>query len=221
MHNLKIFDLSILKPYGYPKKIAIVGNSGVLDEDNDHINDADVVVRFNNYATRANINHTKDRMKCDILFSTFDLHSTGAKPKDVVIGIPYPFKAKEINTKPNRWYPQANPWMVNPYRNMEMCAELKVDSLGHQHPIPSIGFTALYHMKEWPVDFYICGFEWYFDGLNKFQGWDLKNKAYPKNWNHNYPKELDWILKNLLKKNNFIFSNRCLKILKIAQHFLG
>lgn len=223
MNNLKLFDESILKPYfkkERPNKIAIVGNSGVSESDNDFINDADVVIRFNNYATRQSIVQTKDKFKCDILFSTFDLHSVGSKPKDVVIGIPFPFKAKEIITKPDRWYPASNHWMINPYKNMEMCAELRIDSLGCEHPLPSVGFTALWHMRNWKCDFYVCGFEWYFDGRSKFQNWDLKNKEYPNHWNHNYPKEIEWVIKKLLKKNNFIFSDRCSYILKVAQHLL-
>lgn len=226
MKQLKILSDDILAPYraASPRKkiqVAVVGNSGVTDDDEDFINDADCVVRFNNYATRDGITHTKDRKKCDILFSTFDLHSAGTTPKDVVVGIPYPFKAREIYGKPARWYPKARTWMVNPYENMSMCAEMKIDSLGFAHPVPSIGFTALWHMKDWDVEFYIAGFSWYYDSkTHKFQNWDLKNKSYPKTWNHNYPKEIEWIIKNLMPKNNIIFSPGCSKLLAIARHLL-
>lgn len=225
MNNLKIFDKSILRPYVIGAKkaptIAIVGNSGVFKEDQDRIRNADCVIRFNNYATRENIKPTNDRFKCDILFSTLDLHSNQSKPRDVVIGIPYPFKAAEIPKKLNDWYYSSRHWTVNPYLNMKMCEELKIDSLGHAHPIPSIGFTALWHMEDWHLDIFVAGFSWYFNEEKKtFQGWDLKNKNYPTNWNHNYPKEVEWIIKNLRQKNNIIFSNSCNRILDIASNSL-
>lgn len=223
MKNLNILDPSILERYRIEKHgiVAIVGNAGIGPSDDEIIDSAQCVVRFNNYATREKVTKTKDPNRCDILFSTFDLHSAGSNPSDVVIGIPYPFKAKEINLKPDRWYPKAKHWMVNPYHNMEMCAEMQIDSLGHTHPLPSIGFTALWHMRNWNATFYVCGMNWYYDGLGRFQNWDLKNTNYPTNWNHNYPKELRWIIQNLLRKNNFMFSPECSKILKIAQQLSG
>jgi hypothetical protein len=199
-----------------------VGNAGVNDEEDKTISESSRVVRFNNYGTRENVKKTNDKLLCDILFSTFDLHSQGANPKDVVIGIPFPFKQESISNKAPRWYPKSNIWMVNPYLNAEMCRELKVTSNGSQHPLPSIGFTALWHMKDWKNEFYVCGFEWYFNGADKFQNWDLRNANYPTNWNHNYPKEIRWILENLYKKkNNFIFSKRCQHLLNLAQTITG
>lgn len=223
MRKLKILDREILASYnvGKSEMVAVVGNSGIKPEDQEIIDSCQCVIRFNNYATREGIEKTADPNQCDILFSTFDLHSNGSNPKDIVIGIPYPFKARQINLKPDRWYPRSNCWMVNPYLNMEMCAELQINSLGHSHPIPSIGFTALWHMREWPTQFYICGFNWYYQGMGKFQNWDLKNSDYPINWNHNYPKEIKWILQNLFRKDNFIFSKECTKVLQIAQQVSG
>lgn len=223
MKNLRILHQSVLDRYSVEKSrmIAIVGNAGIGPDDEEMINAADCVVRFNNYATRENVVKTLDPFKCDILFSTFDLHSNGCKPNDVVIGIPYPFKAKEINLKPQRWYPNANHWMVNPYLNMEMCAEMSINSLGHAHPLPSIGFTALWHMRNWPGQFYVCGFNWYNTGHGQFQNHDIRNTNYPSNWNHNYNKEVRWILANLASKNNFIFSSECARILMTAKQVLS
>lgn len=219
MKNLQLLSSKLLLPYlelGRTPLIAVVGNAGVSKEDSKRIDKADIVVRFNNYATRTNITHTTDKFKCDVLFSTFDLHSQGSQPKDVVIGIPFPFKAKEISAKPNRWYPNARPWMVNPYENMRMCEELNIDSLGASHPLPSVGFTALWHMKDWHANFFICGYEWYYsDDTGLFQGWGLKNKDYPKSWNHNYPKEVDWVYKNMYEKININFSARSEYILRV------
>lgn len=196
----------------------MIGNAGVSAIDEYYIEKADCVVRFNNYATRAGITHTSDKERCDILFSTFDLHSSTARPKDVVIGIPYPFKAREIYPKPKRWYPASRYWMVNPYENMRMCNDMHIDSLGHTHPLPSLGFTALWHMHTWETDFYVTGFEWYYNRETKlFQNWNLKNKKYPTTWNHNYPKELEWTLENLCPRKNFVFSERCRELLQIAR----
>ncbi len=223
MNNLKMLSELILNPYDNlgKKTIAIVGNGGISESENAIIDNADCVVRFNNYATRQGIPKTKDPFRCDILFSTFDLHSEGSNPCDVVIGIPYPFKAQEIFDKPKKWYPKSTHWMVNPYLNMKCCEDLGSNSMGHQHPLPSLGTTALWHMHKWDANFYITGFNWYYDGLGRFQDWDLRNKNYPKNWNHNYPKEVEWALRNLLGKNNIIFSDKCFEILKVANKILS
>lgn len=222
MDNLNILSERIIARYGKRPRIVVIGNAGADEFTERQIKNADCVVRFNNYATRSGITHTADKFRCEILFSTFDLHSQGAEPKDVVIGIPFPFKATEIADKPARWYPKARPWMVNPYTNMQMCQELHIESLGYAHPCPSIGFTALWHMRNWNAEFYISGFEWYWSNETKlFQNWNLKNRNYPKTWNHNYPKEIEWIVNNLLPKNNIIFSAKCMELLSYAKRQLA
>lgn len=222
MNNLELLSPRILDNYKPNPLIAIVGNSGINDIDDNIIENADIVVRFNDYATRDKIQHTKDKYLCDILFSTFDLHSVGSKPKDVVIGIPFPFKADQIYHKPKKLYPSSRVWMVNPYLNMNMCKEMNIDSLGACHPLPSIGFTALWHLHTFPCNIFIAGFNWYYDKKTKlFQGLDLKNKNYPENWNHNYPKEIEWILKYLYYRDNIIFSSECKSVLKIAIKQIG
>lgn len=225
MKNLKILSPEILRKYTKPNTVptlAIVGNGGVSLEDEEKINSSDCVIRFNNYATREKISKTKDPFKCDILFSTFDLHSQGSNPRDVVVGIPYPFKAKEIQSKPERWYPNSQPWMVNPYDNMNLCNDLGIDSLGHAHPLPSLGLTALYHLNKMKCKMFIAGFAWYYDeqtGL--FQGRHLSNKEHPSNFNHFYSKEIQWILNNLHGKNNVSFSKSCSRLLTIARKQLN
>lgn len=218
MNNLKLFNKDILNLHGKRRNshsIAVIGNGGVTPEDESMINSADVVIRFNNYATREGVRKPQDRFKCDILFSTFDLHSHGATPKDVVIGIPFPFKSKEIYDKPSRWYPKSRHWMINPFENERMCQELQIDSNGTHHPLPSLGFTALWHMRDWTNQIYVSGFNWYYDPTTRrVQKWDMRNTEYPNHWNHNYPKEVRWIINHLLPKNNIIFSSACSKILK-------
>jgi len=220
LKDLRILSDEILSSYARKPLIAVVGNAGVQEEDQQVIDTADIVVRFNNYGTREGITKTSDPLKCDILFSTLDLHSTGAKPKDIIIGIPYPFKAREISSKIPRWYDKSRKWMVNPYLNLQCCLDIGLDSEGFKHPLPSIGTTALWHMKDWKAQFYIAGMNWYYSE-GRFQKWDLKNTDYPACWNHNYCKELKWILANLFQKNNIMFSPSCTKILKIAQQLSG
>lgn len=218
MKKLKLLDASILNNYHNCKKIAVVGNSGLSEHEQDIISSCDRVIRFNNYATRDGIELSRDKYRCDILFSTLDLHSAGASPKDVVIGIPFPFKAKRVSEMMGRWYAASRQWMVNPYINMQMCEEMEIDSLGASHPLPSIGFTCLYHIHDMPVEIHVCGFRWYYnDKTGKMQDHDLSSKKYPTNWNHNYPKEAIWIANNLLKKDNVIFSPECERVLRIVK----
>jgi len=214
MKNLRLLNSEILANYPKHSSFAIIGNAGITPSEQKIIDGCDGVIRFNNYATREGIDKPRDPYRCDILFSTFDLHSAGSTPSDVVIGIPFPFKAEEICSKPSKWYPGARHWMVDPYKNMKMCKEMQIDSLGASHPLPSIGFTALYHLHNWPIHFYVCGFNWYFNKeTGRLQGKEISDMNFPKNWNHCYMKECLWIIKNLMSKNNIIFSPDCLWIL--------
>ncbi len=133
MRNLKILSPDIFGGLKKNPLVSIVGNAGVETRDQRIIQDSDCVIRFNNYATRENIEKTNDPFRCDILFTTFDLHSQGSNPKHVVAGIPYPFKAAEIIDKPAKWYPNSKQWMINPYLNMELCKGLGLNSIGHTH----------------------------------------------------------------------------------------
>lgn len=217
--HLQILDHSIFDR----KLISIVGNGGISEEDNKIIYQSDCVIRFNNFATRENITKTKDPNTCDILFQTFDLHSVKANPKHVVIGIPFPFHSERIRRLSEKWYQNAQWWMVNPYWNEEMCEELKCNSkgMGYQHPFPSIGFTCLWHLNKMgvfnDVRTHICGFNFYFDWSTKLcQGYEFGLDRYPSHLNHVYPKEVEWIIKNLNGINiNFGESTR--KILNFAK----
>lgn len=218
MKKLKLLDQSIFSNYGRASTVAIVGNGGITEKEQRQIDKCDIVVRFNNYATRKDIAKTTNPLKCDILFSTFDLRSEGDNPKDVVIGIPFPFHAKQVAIRMDKWYAESRQWMVNPFLNMKMCQDMDIDSLGSSHPLPSIGFTALWHIYQMPMFFYVFGFNWYFNPENgKFQGWDIENDNYPRHWNHNYIKEVRWIVANLMGKHNIIFSEPCLNILEYAK----
>lgn len=197
-----------------------MGNAGVTSYDNKWVENADIVIRFNNYATRQGIAHLGNRSRCDVLFTTFDLHSQAVKspPQHVVIGIPYPFHVDHIIEKFDQWYPQATPWMVNPYWNRLMCQELGIQSEGWKHPFPSIGFTALWHMHRLGInnnsDIYICGFNWYYDHDTKLmQGYKLNKQPRPTHFNHDYWIESSWIVKNLLPSSGYSFSPTCIAVL--------
>jgi hypothetical protein len=223
--NLKILSPEILRKYTKPNTVptlSIVGNGGVSLEDEDRINSSDCIVRFNNYATREKISKTKDPFKCDILFSTFDLHSQGSNPDHVVAGIPAPFNIKTIPPKMSKWYPRSGHWMVNPYDNAVLCEELELESLGFSHPLPSIGLTALYHLSKLQCNMFICSMNWYYnEQTGLFQNHHLSSKKYSSNWNHNYPKEIGWILHNLYSKPGVSFSKSCERLLTIARKQLN
>ncbi len=172
-------------------------------EDEREILKATHVVRFNNYATRAGIVKTQDPLRCDILFTTYDLHSQKATPSHVVIGIPFPFKAKSIIYKMDKWYPDSNHWMVNPYMNMVMCEEFGIESEGYAHPIPSIGCTALWHLSKLKCDIYVGGFNWYHLKDDIFQGRSLTDKAKRNYLNHDYHQEIRYMAE--LRKIILIF----------------
>lgn len=205
------------------RRIAVVGNGGLSQEDvaelNTYDQHKDVVIRFNNFNARHGITFTKNPDHCDILFTTFDLATPGVCPDDVVIGIPFPFHQERIRDISSRWYPKSQMHMVNPYMNAEMCDELRCGTDGTKHPFPSIGFTCLWHLHQMGIsDFKLFGFNWYSDLKNEtIQGHKMGQKVYPKNWNHNYPKELEWIIRNLTNK----FSTNCKKVIDMAAKQLG
>jgi len=209
------------RAFNNAKTIAIVGNGGISPSDNEVINQCDCVVRFNNYATREKIEYTAERFRCDTLFSTFDLHSTGAEPATTVIAIPFPFHAKDIPRKLNKWYPKSAPFVLNPYVNMELCDALGLDSLGDQHPIPSVGLTAVWHIyqlikfqRNWNPKIHICGFNWYSDKDKlTIQGrkMDMRKAGH---FNHHYREEMKWMIDNIMFHPNFSFSSECFEILQ-------
>lgn len=222
---MKINQLQILSPEIFKKystsdrgRIAIIGNAGVDAYDNKWVHESDCVIRFNNFATRQDITHLQRRKRCDILFTHLDLHSQGVEPTDVVIGIPFPFKPDNIIKNLDKWYPDSNIHMVNPYWNYMMCQELGIESEGWKHPLPSLGTTCLWHLKRMGIninfDIYVCGFNWYFDhSTNKMQNYPLNHQPRPKHFNHDYWIESSWIVNNLLPHEGWHFSPSCLAVL--------
>ncbi len=216
---MQIDSLKLLSPEIFKaKQLCIMGNGGISLDDSKEMDRSDVVVRFNNYGSRADVAKPLNKLRCDVLFTTFDLHSHGALPQHVVAGVPYPFHAERVMEKFDVWYPTATPWMVNPYWNLLMCRELNIKSDGYAHPFPSIGFTALWHLNRSGVldstRVVISGFNWYYEGsTDTIQGLDLKSDKHPQHFNHHYLGEVRWIKKHLYGKININFSLGCKHVL--------
>lgn len=205
------------RPFNHHQKIAVVGNGGITKQDQEFIDPA-YTIRFNNFATRANIGHVTNQ--CDMLWTTGDLHSHGSTPESVVIGIPAPFHIDTLPARLSRWYPNARPFTVNPYWCYEMNQELGIPSEGWKHPFPSIGFTCLWHLHKlmattrFAPKVYVTGFNFYYDkGMIQNV---VPTKAYTakqhKVFNHHYVLEVKWIMEKLWNHPNFQFSPEILQI---------
>lgn len=213
-------------------KIAVVGNGGLSSEDQEIIANSDCVIRFNNYATREGIDYSTDRFRCDMLWTTGDLHSQGAEPRSVVLGIPFPFHCHTLPRRIEKWYPKSTALMVNPYWNLDMNIEMKTGTEGWKHPFPSIGFTCLWHLKQilqkvstFHAQIFVAGFNWYSDTpVEHIQGIIPSRSYNPQkhgHLNHHYVMEVIWILDNLLSHPSFGFSDSCYKILKSVEKIVG
>lgn len=224
---MKIDHLNLLslKALRRSSRIAIIGNAGVTLADDRMVAQCDHVIRFNNFATRQGISNLSNPHRCDTLFTTFDLHSVGAKPMNVVIGVPYPFHVERIIQQFDKWYPSSVPYTLNPYWQFQMCQELQVNSEGWKHPFPSVGFTALWHLSKLGINInssvFVCGFNWYYDeSSGLMQGYKLNRQPRPTHFNHDYWKESSWIVKNLLGKSGWTFSESCMRVLNKVKEAL-
>ena len=224
--RIKILDPSAFQ---HAKTIVIAGNAGLKESDKRVIDSAECVVRFNNHATRKGIGHLINTYRCDTLFTTFDLRSKDSNPKAVVVGIPFPFKCGSIKEKLHKWYNASDPYVINPYLNLDLIKDLGLSdkSMGYAHPIPSVGFTAIWHLfrllefrVDWKPMVHVCGFNWYSD-IDNLTIQDRKPNA-PRAWhfNHHYREEMKWIIENLMDNPNWSFSDECFKILSTFKNHL-
>ncbi len=208
------------------RTVAIVGNGAVDAESTSHIEQADVVVRFNNWATRSfcvehNLPHSTGR--CDLLVTHCDLHSGNqgkggiGRPSLVVIGIPAPFHIDVLPARIDKWYPDCRVAIVNPYWNRQLCQSLALKSEGWQHPLPTLGMTALYHLgrMELGYEYYVCGFDWHFDPeRDTIQEHAVDAQKLPGHYNHWYVKEAVWIARSLWQRPKWSFSSRAARTLR-------
>lgn len=214
-----LFDrLQIISEKSFQSNIiSVIGNAGITQNDVPRI-EASLAIRFNNYATRAGIGHHTS--KCDMLWTTGDLHSQGSSPSSVVVGIPFPFKTDSLPSRLNRWYSKSTPYTVNPYWCYEMNQELGIPSEGWKHPFPSIGFTCLWHLhklistSKFRPSVYVAGFNFYHD-KGRIQG-IIPSRDYTVNrhkcFNHHYILEVKWIMEKLWNHPCFQFSPEINKI---------
>jgi hypothetical protein len=135
----------------------------------------------------------------------------------VVIGIPAPFQIDTIPAKLDRWHADAAVAMVNPYWNRQLCQELSLDSLGHAHPLPTLGLTAIYHLSRMalPATAYVCGFDWHYDpAADTIQGHAIDTPRLPAHFNHWYVREAVWVSRHLFGHRQWQFSQRATRTLE-------
>lgn len=197
--------------------IAVVGNGPVDPVDKSIIEGADVVMRFNNWGSRTDgwcqDNLEKVGGRCDIMLGNFDIHTTNigqrdiTAPKIATLAIPTPHNIDRASHF-ERFYPDARASMVNPFWVYQCCQELGLASVGHEHPMPTVGMTGLYHLHHMKLDtvFFVTGFSWHYDRKeDTVQGIDIGAENLPTYWNHFYIKELVWVSRNLLDDPRWSF----------------
>lgn len=201
------------------QSVAVVGNGVVDQESESWINDADVVVRFNNWNSRdicKDVTLPNSGTRCEVVVSHLDcqpiLTHPWSLPRLLVLAIPAPFQIDRNPFYLEERYGKISVAMVNPYVNRLACLELGLNSSGWAHPLPTVGFTFLYHFWRFNLDYvrsiYLCGFDWHYDiRTDTYQNVSLVDqKATPNN--HSYLREARWIQKNLLRDPRWIFSSR-------------
>lgn len=197
--------------------IAIVGNGPTENGDRQKINSADLVIRFNDWASRDHHRLVKKTgNRCDFLFTTIDSFSRrGNQPSKVIIGIPYPHHYNKVEYWLNKQYPNSQYIMVNPYLNFKLCKELNLNSIGWNHPLPTIGMTGIWHINHFSLsaNIYITGFSWLYDEkTDSIQNQLIDSEILPQE-NHIYIKEAFWISKKLFNNDKWTFSSIAKKTL--------
>lgn len=204
--SIEMWNLAAIKRvFGNIDSIAIVGNGPLNNNDIEVASNSDVVVRFNSYDDRLN--------RCDILLTTLD-HSI-IDAKQVVLAIPSPFKVDSTDNILSK-SKLSNVCMVNPYINYKCCEELDLESFGYTHPMPSSGFTALYHLYQFnsELNHYVCGFNWKYDkSTNTIDGRKIDYNYKP--FGHHYVREALWVKNNLMTHPNWVFSTVASEVLSL------
>lgn len=212
--------------FGNANTIAIVGSGTVEPDSTEHINNADIVIRFNDFNRRKNFTVETATQRCDVLFTHYDIwpitkQGYAENIKSVVIAIPYPFNCERIIQRVEDTSRDKQIYMVNPYIQSELCALLKYDSLGYQHPSPTVGMTCLFHLTniisllENKPSLYITGFDWHVDfDTRRIDQKPIFQKQRAGHWNHFYAEEGRWAVKNLLGNALINLSDRSKKALE-------
>lgn len=194
--------------------LAVVGNGPVPPEDWAHIHRAGFVIRFNDWNRRKNF--VDDGGACNMLFTQLDANHDPAKlakpPEVVGIAIPAPFKIDRIIEMTDLWHRDSAITMFNPYLMRLICRDvLRLESEGHRHPIPTVGFQMLYLLSLFPMavgvdDVFVTGFSWHLDKEAGTLGRvKIADDHFPAGFNHSYLREGKWVAANLLENPVFRF----------------
>ena len=210
--NLGLFNQDVVDG----KNVAVVGNGPITQECKAMIDSADLVVRFNNWNCRSEYSSRISGKRCDLLFTHGDLREAGRSkgfepPTTVVIAIPAPFKIDRLQTCIQTWWPDSQVVMVNPYFISDACRALQLESDGWSHPMPTVGFSFLYHLWRFPTNpdgsIYVTGFDWHIDQINGTAGRVcVKSNTMPSHFNHSYLRESKWCARNLIPNPRWSFS---------------
>lgn len=198
---------------GRCRTVAIVGNGEVDADSTSEIQNADFVVRFNNWSNRVGIDQTHRGTRCDLLVANFDCLPERERPPPAAVmhAIPPPFRLRRNAKLGELYYPRSLHLMVNPFWQTELCDELDLgvgtQLDGYQHPLPTVGFTFIWHLnkslKTRSQLFYVAGFDWRYDATTGKYDKQLPGSPVPKNWTHYYLKEATWITKNMMRPEWF------------------
>ncbi len=204
---------------GDGKSIAVVGNGPLCRGDADRIAAADVVVRFNNWNRRADFSPETAGRRGEVLFTHGDLREAGpadgfAAPETVVLAIPAPFKIDRMRLLAETWWPESRLAMANPYLLREACIELGLDSEGWAHPMPTAGFSLLYHLwcfregqRGGGGSVHVTGFDWHVDREEgTCERVRVGSDEVPGHYNHSYLREAMWCAAHLLDRPGWEFS---------------
>ncbi len=214
----KVFSLELLgmDTFSHQKSIAVVGNGPLSPGDRERIDAADVVIRFNDWNRRKTFDETQAGTRCDFLFTQFDANPSGPAPETLCIAIPAPFHIDRIIEKSDEWYQGSRLLAFNPYVMRIICRDvLRLDSDGHRHPIPTVGFQMLYWLHLWSRDYnlgseiFVTGFTWHVDIETQTAAKvPLLSDTLPRNYNHSYLREVKWLAGNIVENRRFRFSEK-------------
>lgn len=203
--------------------IAVVGSGpmGGEDEDRERIEAADQVIRFNNWNRRTDFSAERSGRRCEVLFTHGDLREAGPAegfpaPETVVLAIPAPFKVDRMRQLAETWWPESSRLaMANPFLVREACLELGLDSEGWKHPMPTVGFSLLYHLWRFAEgagasgcgEVFVTGFDWHFDPeTGEYDRMAADSDEMPGHYNHSYLREAWWCARHLLDRPGWSFS---------------